>query len=141
MADIWNLTEEERIKVEVDKYGCPYTEEGAVLSSFLGVITKNGRYAPLDILDGIIKHLIHTKENCLSLLSIAFMFFIFILMSIHGKQSKFSYPIGTRDWVLASLNKKWRDYKSELKSEYFLPKEKSVNEIMANVPQDVIKDQ
>ncbi|XP_020082508.1 uncharacterized protein LOC109706120 [Ananas comosus] len=121
---VWNLSEEERIEIEVDKYGCPCTEEGAVLSSFLGVIAKNGRFAPLDIPRWDNKALNSYKEKMLKLI-----------------ESKFSYPISTRDWVLASLNKKWRDYKSELKSEYFHPHEKSTNEIMANVPQDVIEDQ
>ena len=49
MASVWNMDGNERIYVEVDNHGIPYTREGATLSSFLGTLATNGSYAPLSI--------------------------------------------------------------------------------------------
>ena len=50
------------------------------------------------------------------------------------------FPPETRKWVLASLNKKWRDFKSDLKAgHYDLGKRKE--EIIRNVPKDVLEEQ
>ncbi|KAG8635410.1 hypothetical protein MANES_16G033751v8 [Manihot esculenta] len=55
---------------------------------------------------------------------------------------RFSYPSSqaTDDWILKSLNKKWRDYKGDLKQEnYGLSKTK--DEIIENAPEGVMEDQ
>lgn len=57
-------------------------------------------------------------------------------------QQRFSYPSSqaTDDWILKSLNKKWRDYKGDLKQEnYDLSKTK--DEIIENAPEGVMEDQ
>ena len=38
-----------KIYIEVDEYGAPYTNEGAILGSFLGTIVTNGKLAILTI--------------------------------------------------------------------------------------------
>ena len=43
----------------------------------------------------------------------------------------------TRDWILLNINKKWRVYKSRLKSKYFKRDKKSLAEIVAGVPKGV----
>ena len=47
MANVWTSTE--KIAIKVDKYGVPCTKDTATLSSFLGVLAKNGAYAPINI--------------------------------------------------------------------------------------------
>ncbi|XP_020100828.1 uncharacterized protein LOC109718820 [Ananas comosus] len=123
LADIWTLSERERIDVEVDKYGVPCTYAGSILGSFLGVVAKNGAFAPLNIPRWDNQAFNPFKEKMLK-----------------HVESKFRYPEGTRHWVLASLNKKWRDYKSELRCEYF-SEDKSIQELINNVPLGVIRDQ
>ncbi|XP_055959603.1 uncharacterized protein LOC126656132 [Mercurialis annua] len=48
MVSVWNLSGDEKIFVEVDKYGVPCTQEAAVLGSFLGTIATNGTLAPIN---------------------------------------------------------------------------------------------
>ena len=50
------------------------------------------------------------------------------------------YPLKTKDWILKTLNKRWRDYKSALKGAYFDP-DKTIDEMMEKIPNDVRSDQ
>jgi len=56
-------------------------------------------------------------------------------------KEKFIYPNETRqltrDWILLNINKRWRVYKSRLKSKYFKREKKSLAEIVAGVPKGV----
>jgi len=60
-------------------------------------------------------------------------------------EEKFIYPNETRqltrDWILLTINKKWRAYKSRLKSKYFKRDKKSLAEIIAGVPKGVNEHQ
>lgn len=43
----------------------------------------------------------------------------------------------TRDWILMTISKRWRTYKSRLKNKYFNRHERSLDEILKNVPKGV----
>ena len=47
MANVWTSTE--KIVIKVDKYGVLCTKDAVTLSSFLGVLAKNGAYVPISI--------------------------------------------------------------------------------------------
>lgn len=36
-------------------------------------------------------------------------------------QSRYDITLGDEGWILTSINKKWRNWKSTLKARYFLP--------------------
>ncbi|TVU21038.1 hypothetical protein EJB05_30649, partial [Eragrostis curvula] len=47
----------------------------------------------------------------------------------------------TRDWILKTVNKRWRDYKSDLKKQYFKPDERTLEQIEKDVPDGVNENQ
>ena len=70
MANVWTSTE--RIAIKVDKYGVPCTKDAATLSSFLGVLAKNGTYAPINIPNWRHEDFTSYKAKCLKLLMVIF---------------------------------------------------------------------
>ena len=69
MANVWTSTE--KIVIKVDKYGVPCTKDAATLSSFLGVLAKNGAYALINILNWRHEDFTH-KAKWLKLLMVIF---------------------------------------------------------------------
>ncbi|CAL1399834.1 unnamed protein product [Linum trigynum] len=92
----------ERIDVEVDEFGVPYGEESCLLSSFLGTIAKNNTLTPLSIENWKRKEFKPFKRQILSL-----------------TKSKFRYPVCLERWILQLVDKKWVDFKYDLKSKHF----------------------
>ena len=60
-------------------------------------------------------------------------------------KEKFIYPAKTiqltRDWILRTVNNRWRAFKSKLRKQYFNPQERSLDEIMKDKPEDVNEHQ
>lgn len=60
-------------------------------------------------------------------------------------KDKFVYPAETiqltRDWVLRTVNSRWRSFKSKLKKQYFNPQERSLDAIMKDTPENVNEHQ
>lgn len=60
-------------------------------------------------------------------------------------QEKFQYPQQTRqltrDWILKTVNNRWRAYKSKLKREYFNRDERSLEQIINGKPPTVNEHQ
>ncbi|XP_057993077.1 uncharacterized protein LOC110659855 isoform X1 [Hevea brasiliensis] len=123
MAAIWNMDENERIFLEVNEFGVPCSKEAAILGSFLGTIATNGIYAPLNITRWDKEEFKPFHAQILKLL-----------------EKKFAYPSETEKFILKSVNKKWRDYKSDLKAKYYDPL-KTKEQISEDVPKDVLPPQ
>ncbi|GAV87660.1 hypothetical protein CFOL_v3_31086, partial [Cephalotus follicularis] len=88
----------QRIYVSINKLGQHIGDEANKLSSFLGTLARNGTYAPLNYVAG--QHMSSTHRNDMRDIV------------------KFDMDPLAKDWVMASLDKKWKDYKVELKSNY-----------------------
>ncbi|XP_050234455.1 uncharacterized protein LOC126682746 [Mercurialis annua] len=119
MSSVWNMEKDEKIYVEVDEFGVPCSREGATLGSFLGTIALNGKYAPLDMPRWDSKDYKSFRDDILTLV-----------------QEKFLIPPETKRWVLESVGKKWRDYKSDLKLQHF-SRNKPKDQVLTNVPKGV----
>nr|CAD1817944.1 unnamed protein product [Ananas comosus var. bracteatus] len=99
-----------------------YFQSRRVLASFLGIVARNANLTPLHIPDWRAFPM-KEKRNILKLV-----------------KSKFSILTRGEKWVLRSLGKKWKDYKCQLKSEYYL-KYKNVDDLLENRPERVPRDQ
>ncbi|KAM0950000.1 hypothetical protein DsansV1_C04g0036541 [Dioscorea sansibarensis] len=119
---VWTSTE--KIVIKVDKYGVPCTKDAATLSSFLGVLAKNGAYAPINIPNWRHEDFTPYKAKCLKLL-----------------MTKFDFPHTqeTVTWILQNLNKRWRDWKGDLKAEFYIPKAKE--KVLVAPPSIVLEEQ
>ncbi|XP_044428204.1 uncharacterized protein [Triticum aestivum] len=110
-----------RIIVETNEKGVPNERSGSILSSYLSDLAENSTFAPLNIPRWDNELFVQRKNNM-----------------IKDVEEKFVYPSETkqltRDWVLMTVCKRWRAYKSRLKQKYFKRKEKSLQEIISNVP-------
>ncbi|XP_052210244.1 uncharacterized protein LOC127813348 [Diospyros lotus] len=123
MRKIWARDKQEAIQVEFNDLGQPIDEKSSSeLAHFLGAIARNGRYAPLHYKNWIKVPQTYKKE---------------MLTQV---QEKFQLPPGQEDWILKSIAKKWRNWKSFVKTNYYDPNV-SLVEQMKNVPKRVHEDQ
>ncbi|CAO2199952.1 unnamed protein product, partial [Urochloa humidicola] len=122
LTHVWNLEEGKRIVVKCNQLGQPIGKEGGLLGQFLGTIARNGGYCPVDINDWRkVK-----KDNAETMLQLI--------------QTKFLYPRSCEKWILKSIGRDWRKYKSTLKNKLFNPKKKR-SSLYKFCPDDVDQDQ
>ncbi|XP_031373418.1 uncharacterized protein LOC116188293 isoform X2 [Punica granatum] len=123
MRDLWGLQDDERKVVSFNSFGQPNDpENSSKLANFLGTIARDGTHAPLHYLTWR-KMPGHHKEEMVKLVKL-----------------KFEIPAGDEDFILRSISKKWRNWKSTVKKMYFDPM-LSVEEQLQNVPDRVEADQ
>ncbi|XP_055961023.1 uncharacterized protein LOC126672653 [Mercurialis annua] len=111
------------IFVQVNKFGVPCTQEGAVLGYFLGTIATNGTLAPVNFSRWDDKLMKPFYRKMLAIV-----------------EEKFEFPPETHKWVLQSINKKWRDHKFDLKSRNFLSN-KTMEQIESSIPEGIVPSQ
>ncbi|KAE8820177.1 hypothetical protein D1007_01889 [Hordeum vulgare] len=101
---VWNMPKGQRIVVKCNENSQPIGDEGAILGKFLGTIARNGGFCPLNINDwrGVKKN--SGEETILQCV-----------------QTKFVYPRSCEKWILKSIGRDWRKYKSSLKDAFFKP--------------------
>ncbi|KAE8788638.1 hypothetical protein D1007_37203 [Hordeum vulgare] len=99
-----NMPKGQRIVVKCNENSQPIGDEGAILGKFLGTIARNGGFCPLNINDwrGVKKN--SGEETILQCV-----------------QTKFVYPRSCEKWILKSIGRDWRKYKSSLKDAFFKP--------------------
>ncbi|XP_038985606.1 uncharacterized protein LOC120111782 [Phoenix dactylifera] len=120
--DVWQLREDEKIVVECNELGQPIKRAGSLLSSFLGSVARRGQLCPLNY---------HKWNDMLPSYKVELLKFV---------QKKFVLPPESHDWVLKSLNRKWKEYKSKLKADW--KREGMTEEELARVcPPDVYHHQ
>nr|CAA40554.1 TNP1 [Antirrhinum majus] len=124
MPKIWGQQPENRIVVSFNELGQPNDEKNtSTLAHFLGTIARNGRYCPLNYKDWRLMPNVY-KEEMMTVVKARF--------EIHQGEA----------YVLESINKKWRSWKSYLKSSKFdpsIPLEQQLLEIPARVNKDQYK--
>ncbi|XP_035822447.1 uncharacterized protein [Zea mays] len=126
-AELWDL-KGGRVLVETDKNGIPNQWSESILSSYLGELAQNSSFAPLHIPRWDNKLFKGPKERIIKDVEKKF---------IYSSETKWS----TRDWILKTVNKRWRDYKSDLKKQYFNPDKRSFDQIEKDVPDGVNENQ
>ncbi|XP_038973330.1 uncharacterized protein LOC103721483 [Phoenix dactylifera] len=120
--DVWQLREDEKIVVECNELEQPIKRAGSLLSSFLGSVARRGQLCPLNY---------HKWNDMLPSYKVELLKFV---------QKKFVLPPESHDWVLKSLNRKWKEYKSKLKADW--KREGMTEEEVARVcPPDVYHHQ
>ncbi|XP_071931281.1 uncharacterized protein [Coffea arabica] len=96
------LAEGMRISVTTNELGQPVGPEASKLVSFLGTLARNGNLAPLTYVDwrAVPEE---SKENMWE-----------------EVQKKFEIDPNSKSWVIKSLGKKWKDWKSKLKTAHYI---------------------
>ncbi|KAM0890282.1 hypothetical protein ACQ4PT_027108 [Festuca glaucescens] len=122
LTHVWNLPGEKRILVQCNQLGQPIGKEGGLLWQFLGTIARNGGYCPIDVNDWRK----FKKDNADTILQCI--------------QTKFLYPRSCENWILKSIGRDWRKYKSTLKKKLFNPKKKRLA-LYKLCPDDIDEDQ
>lgn len=126
---VWNMPAGQRIVVKCNEDSQPIGEEGAILGKFLGTIARNGGFCPLNINDWRDLKKNSREET--------------ILLCV---KTKFVYPRSCEKWILKSIGRDWRKFKSSLKKAVFNPAIKKNPDIRRKAlyklcPADVDKDQ
>ncbi|KAL8472330.1 hypothetical protein ACS0TY_029517 [Phlomoides rotata] len=110
------------IKVDFDGYGRPIGENKSAFTEFLGTIARKGTYCPIDV------------ENWHKMPKQNKKYMIQII------KEKYDISLADEDWILHSINEKWKSWKSFLKARYFMPN-KTVEFLMDEKPERVAEDQ
>ncbi|XP_042465791.1 uncharacterized protein LOC122048265 [Zingiber officinale] len=92
-----------RIKILCDDMGRPIGTKKNKFTDFLGSLARNGKYCPIDVEDWH-KMPMDKKKDMLNVI-----------------KDKYDLPLGTENWTLCSIAKKWRNWKFELKRKYYDP--------------------
>uniref|UniRef100_A0A8I6X7U3 Uncharacterized protein n=1 Tax=Hordeum vulgare subsp. vulgare TaxID=112509 RepID=A0A8I6X7U3_HORVV len=99
---VWNMPKGQRIVVKCNKNSQPIGDEGAILGKFLGTIARNGGFFPLNI-----NYWHDVKKNS------------GVETILQCVQTKYVYPRSCEKWILKSIARDWRKYKSSLKDAFF----------------------
>uniref|UniRef100_A0ACD5W9E0 Uncharacterized protein n=1 Tax=Avena sativa TaxID=4498 RepID=A0ACD5W9E0_AVESA len=126
---VWNMPPRQRIVVKCNEESQPIGEEGAILGKFLGTIARIGGLCPLNINDWRDLKKNRRDETILQCV-----------------QKKFVYPKSCEKWILKSIGRDWRKFKSSLKKAIFNPAIEKNPDIRRKAlyklcPDDVDKDQ
>uniref|UniRef100_A0ACD5VN17 Uncharacterized protein n=1 Tax=Avena sativa TaxID=4498 RepID=A0ACD5VN17_AVESA len=126
---VWNMPPPQRIVVKCNEESQPIGEEGAILGKFLGTIARIEGLCPLNI-----NNWRDLKKNSREET---------ILQCV---QTKFVYPKSCEKWILKSIGRDWRKFKSSLKKAIFNPAIEKNPDIRRKAlyklcPDDVDKDQ
>ncbi|KAH7674544.1 putative transposase Ptta/En/Spm plant protein [Dioscorea alata] len=100
LKELWSLPPEERIVVSANHLGQPIGSEAQLLTGFLGMLARTGQQIGL--------HYESWHKVPKSLKDELFKFI----------ELRFAFGI-SKEYVLKSLGKKWRDYKHDLKKRHF----------------------
>ncbi|KAJ1701932.1 hypothetical protein LUZ63_001711 [Rhynchospora breviuscula] len=100
LSHVWNLEPGTNIIVEENEYGQPIGLEAGLLGQFLGTLARSPNLCNLS----------HKSWTIVKKISGADILCII----------KFIYSSRCEDWILRSLNTKWCQYKSNLKSMHFV---------------------
>ncbi|KAK6147953.1 hypothetical protein DH2020_018865 [Rehmannia glutinosa] len=104
MPKIWGQQSDEVTPVSFNDLGQPNDEKSAsTLAHCLGSIARNGRFCPLHYKDWRLMPYSY-KDEMLKIV-----------------KAKFSIPTGNETYILKSINKKWRSWKSFVKASKFDP--------------------
>ncbi|XP_073113114.1 uncharacterized protein [Elaeis guineensis] len=118
VRDVWQMREGERIVVECNQLGQPIKKAACLLISFLGTVARRPQLCPLG----------YAKWND--------MLPTYKVELLRVIESKFVLPPSTHDFVMKSLNRKWKEYRAQLKKDY-MRQGMTEEEVARNCPPDV----
>nr|XP_033509638.1 uncharacterized protein LOC117274462 [Nicotiana tomentosiformis] len=122
LKDIWKLPSGKTIDVSFNNRNQDIGKEGRQLANFLGIIARTPELTPLHIDDW--RNFDNEEKKKL----------------VDFVKKKFFIPKCGEAWILKSLEKKWKDYKCELKGEY-AQKYKTKDALLKNRPSRIPRDQ
>nr|XP_027093538.1 uncharacterized protein LOC113713931 [Coffea arabica] len=103
MKEIWGRPKDlPQIEIKLDDNGIPISEKTSFFE-FLGSLARNGMYCPIDV-ESWLKMPKKLKMDMLEVI-----------------KERFALPMGLEAWILRSIGKKWRSWKTDLKATYFDP--------------------
>jgi DNA-directed RNA polymerase subunit L len=135
--------------VGTNKNGVPNERSASILGKHLGTIAQSSTLAPLHIQRWDNALFNPLKKQILEDVEVPFIFLKasnsnlitctnFFITSV---QETFLFPLQTlqltRDWILKTVNSRWRQYKSLLKQQHFNQQEKTLDEIIKGRPPTV----
>nr|KYP59336.1 hypothetical protein KK1_014769 [Cajanus cajan] len=119
MLDVWDMSDDEFIVVEVDALGNPMSSEGKTLLSAIGSLVRRHQCAPINYLSWKDMH----ESNITDMLELI--------------QSKFQFvpelSEKTKRILKDNMSNKWRQFKHDLKSKAY-DASKTEEEMAANIP-------
>ncbi|XVF11968.1 hypothetical protein REPUB_Repub08aG0074300 [Reevesia pubescens] len=118
LPKVWKAPSGQKFKVEYNHLGQPVGDNSSTFTSFCGVVTRSSEVAPLNY-DHWDQMPSSFKDKQLTLL-----------------KKYFEFSDMLRPWINASIGRKWRDYKGELKAKYY-DQTLSIEANIANLPPDV----
>lgn len=122
MTSVWGQPTSHRYKVKFNKLGKPVGKNKSRFTEFLGTISRNGSYAPIDVQDW--RKIDNSRKK--DMLKIV--------------REKFDVPPSAKIWILRALGKYWRNWKTWIKATYYKPNIQ-VETQMLNLDVRVVKDQ
>ncbi|KAH6787388.1 hypothetical protein C2S52_006940 [Perilla frutescens var. hirtella] len=90
------------IHVEYNEFGQPIGDENSKLCHFLGSISRNGKYCPIDIKNW---HAMPSTKKT-EMLEVV--------------KLRFHVPVVAEKWILTSIGHKWRNWRHSLKMKYWV---------------------
>ncbi|XP_049345085.1 uncharacterized protein LOC125809506 [Solanum verrucosum] len=122
LKDIWKLPLGKIVDVSFNSHNQAIRKEGRKLSSFLGIIARTPKLTPLHVDDWRNFDIEENKKL------------------LNFVRKKFSIPKCGKASTLKSLEKKWKNYKCQLKGDH-IPKYKTKDALLKNRPSRISRDQ
>ncbi|KAG8364814.1 hypothetical protein BUALT_Bualt18G0037800 [Buddleja alternifolia] len=121
MPKVWGQPSDKLVEVSFNDLGQPNDQyKTSTLAHFLGTIARNGRYCPLSYQDWRLMPRSYKDEML--------------------KITKFDLPPGKESYILKSINKKWRNWKCQVKKLNFDPNI-LIEQQMLDIPDSVDEEQ
>ncbi|KAG8382226.1 hypothetical protein BUALT_Bualt05G0054700 [Buddleja alternifolia] len=123
MPKVWRQPSDKLVEVSFNDLGQPNDQyKTSTLAHFLGTIARNGRYCPLSYQDWRLMPRSY-KDEMLKIV-----------------KTKFDLPPGKEPYILKSINKKWRNWKCQVKKLNFDPNI-PIEQQMLDIPDRVDEEQ
>ncbi|KAG8374944.1 hypothetical protein BUALT_Bualt10G0048200 [Buddleja alternifolia] len=123
MPKVWGQPSDKLVEVSFNDLGQPNDQyKTSTLAHFLGTIARNGRYCPLSYQDWRLMPRSY-KDEMLKIV-----------------KTKFDLPPGKEPYILKSINKKWRNWKCQVKKLNFDPNI-PIEQQMLDIPDRVDEEQ
>ncbi|KAK5775999.1 hypothetical protein PVK06_043956 [Gossypium arboreum] len=121
LKDLYDLNPVERVKVSRNSHGQPVGSEAQLLAGYLGIIARNANMLPINYESW--HHMPDSNKN----------------QALDNIKERFALEV-SNNYIKKALGKKWRDYQSTLKKQYF-KKDISPEEKLRNVPPGILRYQ
>ncbi|KAL0012452.1 hypothetical protein SO802_007560 [Lithocarpus litseifolius] len=124
--DIWDLPDEEEIELELNSEHQPVDDGARTFTGFLGTIARKPHMCPVRYLNWKVM-LEENKEECWRLV-----------------ERKYQVPVdpiayaALKRFALQKIGKAWRDHKSRLKKQYYIPDSRNKARVKSNEPKGCI---